>query len=334
VGHAVGVIGATGAVGRELLGLFAQRGYPVDTLRVFASPESAGGELDCPGRGPLTLEAPSAEALAGCTRVFLCAGAEASRRWAPLAVDAGALVVDTSSAFRYEPEVPLVVPEVNPGAIPRAGLVASPNCTTALVVLALAPLHRLAGLTRLIVATYQAASGAGSAGLAELRAQTAAALAGDVPQAEVFPQPLAFNLFPHVDRFLPDEGWATREEMKLGWETRKLLELPELPCVATCVRVPVERAHSAAVFAEFAEALSVEDAQAALAQAPGVRLVDAPQDARYPTPLAASGDDPVLVGRVRKDPSCARGLAFFLSGDQLRKGAALNALQIAEHADR
>ena len=334
MGQRVGVVGATGAVGQELLGLLHTRAYPLDALHVFGSPASAGGSVPWPGREPLTLEALEAGALQACSRVFFCAGAEVSRTWVPRALEGEGLVIDSSSAFRYEPEVPLVIPELNAAEIPARGLVASPNCTTTLVALALAPLHRRARLTRLVVATYQAASGAGAAGLAELTAQTRAALAGEEVHVEHFPRPLAFNVFPHVDGFLPEEGWATREEMKLTWETRKLLDLPELPCVATCVRVPVQRAHSAAVFAEFAEALTVEQAREALAAGPGLRLVDDPQAARYPTPLEASGADAVLVGRVRKDPSCARGLALFVSGDQLRKGAALNALQIAEQADR
>ena len=329
----VGIVGATGAVGAELLRVIAERRLPHGRLRLFASPRSAGRKLPFAGR-ELEVEALSAEGLAGCDLVFFSAGGGTSKEWAPVAVEGGALVIDNSSAFRYEPDVPLVVPEVNPEAARRhQGIIANPNCTTIILVVALAPLHRLAGLKRLVVATYQSASGAGARAMAELESQTKTALEGGTVRLDVFPQPIAFNLFPHIDAFLPDEDMATKEEMKVVWESRKILELPDLAAVSTCVRVPVRRAHSEAVFAEFARPLSVADARAALEAAPGVRLVDEPQAGRYPTPLQADGEDDVLVGRLRRDPSCEHGLCLFLAGDQLRKGAALNAVQIAELFD-
>ncbi len=334
MGHVVGIVGATGAVGEELLGVLEQRAFPCDELRLLASSRSAGRTLRFRGE-PVQVEALTGERLAGCSRVFFSAGAGVSREWAPRAVAAGAVVIDNSSAFRYDPQIPLVVPEVNPEAARgHAGILANPNCTTILLVVVLAPLQRRAGLRRVVVATYQSASGAGALAMQELEAQTRAALAGEPARPEQFPRPIAFNLFPHIDVFLEDEGFATKEEMKVVWESRKILGLPELPLVSTCVRVPVRRAHSEAVFVELERPLEATEARALLAAAPGVRLVDDPARGEYPTPRDAEGEDPVLVGRVRPDPSCERGLCLFLAGDQLRKGAALNAVQIAELLDQ
>lgn len=336
MGHKVAIVGATGAVGQELLAVLEQRAFPLDELRLLASPRSAGRRLRFRGE-ELPVEVLSRERLAGCTLALFSAGGGTSREWAPRAVEAGAVVVDNSSAFRQDPEVPLVVPEVNAAAAAaHRGIIANPNCTTILLVVALAPLHALGGLARVVVASYQAASGAGAQAMAELEAQSRAVLAGETPRVEHLPRQIAFNLFPHIDVFLPDEGLASREEMKVVWETRKIMGLPALQAVSTCVRVPVLRAHSEAVFLELERPVTVEAARAALAAAPGVRLVDDPLAGVYPTPLEAAGEDDVLVGRVRIDPTLphgpdgGRGLCLFLSGDQLRKGAALNAVQIAE----
>jgi aspartate-semialdehyde dehydrogenase len=326
----VGIVGATGAVGAELLRVINERELPLDSLRLFASPRSAGRELDFRGQAH-TVEALHAEGLGECDLVFFSAGGGTSKEWAPVAAERGAVVIDNSSAFRYQPDVPLVVPEVNPEAArAHQGIIANPNCTTIILVVALAPLHRLGGLKRVVVATYQSASGAGARAMAELESQTKTVLEGGSVELEVFPQPIAFNLFPHIDSFLPEEDMATKEEMKVVWETRKIMGLPQLAAVSTCVRVPVRRAHSEAVFAEFERPVSVAAARAALVEAPGVRVVDDPAAGQYPTPLLADGEDDVLVGRLRPDPTCEHGLCLFLAGDQLRKGAALNAVQIAE----
>lgn len=328
--HTVAIVGATGAVGQELLRVLEQREYPVDELRLLASPRSAGKSMTFRGEAH-TVEALDPGRFAGCDVVFFSAGGSTSTTFAPQAVEQGAVVVDNSSAFRYVDDVPLVVPEVNPEAVrAHKGIIANPNCTTILLVVALAPIHRLAGLKRVVVATYQAASGAGALAMEELETQAKAILAGEEPIPKQFPQPIGFNLFPHVDTFLEDEGWATREEMKVVWETRKIMELPELQAVSTCVRVPVLRAHSEAAFLELERAFTIDDVRRVLSEAPGVTLVDDPAQGRYPTPREADGQDDVLVGRLRRDPTIEHGLCLFLAGDQLRKGAALNAVQIAE----
>lgn len=331
----VGIVGATGAVGHELLAVMDQRGYPVDELRLFASPRSAGQRLAWRGKEH-TVEALDSKRLGSCDVVFFSAGASVSKEWCPKAVEGGAVVIDNSSAFRMVEGIPLVVPEVNPQEIPRGpAIIANPNCTTILLVVVLQPLHRVFGLKRVVVASYQAASGAGAQAMAELEAQTRAILAGEPePAPKKLPQPIAFNLFPHIDVFLPDQGDFTKEELKVTLETRKIMGLPELPVVSTCVRVPVRRAHSEAVFLELERPVDVRRARAALAEAPGVKVVDDPARHRYPTPREADGGDDVLVGRLRQDPTVESGLALFLSGDQLRKGAALNAVQIAERLPR
>lgn len=330
MGVCVGVVGATGAVGQELLAVLAERGFPLGELRAFASAGSSQRAVRALGR-EVKVEPLSTARLAGVELAFFAAGAAVAREWAPRAVDAGALVVDNSSAFRHDPQVPLIVPEVDPAALtPDARLIANPNCTTTLLVVALAPLHRAAGLERLVVATYQAASGAGARALAELEEQTREALAGREPVARRMPRPLAMNLFPQVGAFGP-EGW-TEEEEKVAHEARRILGLPWLPVSATCVRVPVRRAHSAAVWAAFQRPLEPGAARELLGRAPGVRLLDDPEAGLYPTPRDAEGQDEVLVGRLRRDPGAAHGLCFFLSGDQLRKGAATNAVQVAELA--
>ena len=330
-GLRVGIVGATGAVGHDLLEVLAARAFPVASLRLFASPRSAGGEL--PFRGArIPVEAAEPDALAGLDVCFFSAGAAVSRALAPAAAAHGALVVDNSSAFRLDPDVPLVVPECNPGAladVPR-GIVANPNCSTIILCVALAPLHAAAGVVRVVVATYQAASGAGARAVEELRAGTRARLAGEPFTPQVLPQSLAFNLFPQVDVFQAD-GY-TKEEDKMLHETRKILGVPDLALEATCVRVPIERCHSEAVSVQLARAVRPDEARALFARAPGLVVVDEPAAGRYPMPSTCTRQDAVAVGRVRSSRVFEPGLAFWLVGDQIRKGAALNAVQIAELA--
>ncbi|MBM4063689.1 MAG: aspartate-semialdehyde dehydrogenase [Planctomycetes bacterium] len=326
--RSVAIVGATGAVGRDLLHVLAARGFPVGRLRLFASVRSAGERL--PFRG----EAHAVEALGpgsfrGVELAWFVAGAAVSREWAPIAVAAGTVVVDNSSAFRLDPEVPLVVPEVNPAALRgHRGLVANPNCSTILLVLALWPLHVAAGLRAVVVSTYQAVSGAGGRAMQELRDGLAAAQRGEVLAPQVLPQPIAGNVFPQVFDFQPDG--TTREEDKLLHETRRILDLPELRVEATCVRVPVERCHSEAVTVSLERALSVAAARELLARAPGLTLCDDPARQHYPMPIVMAGCDLVAVGRLRESRVFAPGLTFWLTGDQLRKGASLNAVQLAE----
>jgi aspartate-semialdehyde dehydrogenase len=325
MGHRVGVVGATGAVGREFADLLTQRRFPVADLRLLASPRSAGASIAFQGE-PLRVEALSRERLRGLDYVFFSAGAGVSREFAPAARDQGAVVIDNSSAFRMDPQVPLVVPELNPGALEgHRGIIANPNCSTILLVMVLAPIHRRARVRRAIVATYQAASGAGAKAVAELEAQ----MKDPSTPASVFPHRIAGNLFPHVGEFEPDSG-VTGEERKILLETRKILDEPTLAVSATCVRVPVGRAHSESVVLDLERPLSPREARELLSQSPGVRVVDDPERRHYPTPLQAAGGDDVLVGRLRKEPVFEHGLALFLAGDQLRKGAALNGIQIAE----
>lgn len=328
MGQTVAIVGATGAVGHELLAVLEQRSYPVGELRLLASARSAGTTLQFAGGDVVVSELTDA-ATAGVDLAFLSAGGELSRQWAPRFVAAGAVVVDNSSAFRLDAKVPLVVPEANADALSgHSGIIANPNCTTALLVVVLAPLHRRFNLQRVVVATYQAASGAGARAMAELDRETRVALDGGEPGAEVFPYPLAFNLLPQIDVFEPD-GY-TREEMKVARETRRILDAPDLAISSTCVRVPVRRAHSEAVWLEAAEAMDPAEVRSLLAAAPGVEVVDDPAALAYPMPADVSGVDPVRVGRIRADCSRPGGIALWLVGDQLRKGAALNAVQIAE----
>jgi len=324
----IAVVGATGAVGFDLLRVMERRQFPCRELRPLASPRSAGRSVQFRGRDH-AVQVLAAGAFDGVDLALFSAGGGTAREWAPRAVDAGAVVIDNSSAFRADPEVPLVVPEVNGDtAASHRGILANPNCSTILLALALGPLHRAAGLRRVVVSTYQAASGAGQRAMEELREGTRAALEGREFAPQAFAHPLAFNLFPHVDVFQPD-GY-TREEDKMVFETRRLLGLPDLRLEATCVRVPVERCHSEAVTIETERALDPEEARALLAAAPGLEVVDDPAAGRYPQPRAMAGRDPVAVGRIRRSRVFDHGLSFWLSGDQLLKGAALNAVQVAE----
>ncbi len=324
----VAILGATGAVGQELLTLLEERSFPLKQLRLLASPRSAGQTVVFKGQS-LTVEPVSAEALSGVDVVLASAGGSVSRQWAPVAVEQGAVVIDNSSAFRMDPAVPLVVPEVNPqAALTHQGIIANPNCTTILLTLALAPLAALRPLRRVVVSTYQSASGAGARAMEELRQLSRTVLDGGEARSEVLPHSLAFNLFLHNSP-LQANGYC-EEELKMLNETRKIMQLPELSLSATCVRVPVLRAHSEAVNIEFEAPLSVAEARAALAQAPGVELIEDFETNRFPMPTDVTGRDPVAVGRIRQDLSHPQALELWLCGDQIRKGAALNAVQIAE----
>lgn len=324
----VAILGATGAVGQELVELLASRQFPLAELKLLASPRSAGRTIPFQGEN-LAVEAVSEEALAGVDLVLASAGGSTSKTWAPKAVAAGAVVVDNSSAFRMEPSVPLVVPEVNPqAAAQHQGIIANPNCTTILMAMAVWPLHQVQPIERIVVATYQSASGAGARAMEEVKKQSQAILNNQAPETEIFPYPLAFNLFPHNSP-LNEQGYC-QEEMKMVNETRKIFGVPDLRLSATCVRVPVLRAHSEAVNLEFKEPFAVAEARKILAQAPGVKLIEDWQANYFPMPIDATGKDEVLVGRIRQDLSHPRSLELWLCGDQIRKGAALNAVQIAE----
>ncbi|HEY9641865.1 MAG TPA: aspartate-semialdehyde dehydrogenase, partial [Coleofasciculaceae cyanobacterium] len=326
--YRVAILGATGAVGTELLSLLEQRNFPVAHLKLLASPRSAGQQLAFRGEA-LTVEALDDRAFDHVDLVLASAGGSVSKAWAPKAVEAGAVVIDNSSAFRMDVQVPLVVPEVNPGAAAaHQGIIANPNCTTILMAVATYPLHQVQPIQRIVAATYQSASGAGARAMEEVKTQALDILQGREPTAELFPYPLAFNLFPHNSK-LNDLGYC-EEEMKMVNETRKIFGVPSLRVTATCVRVPVLRAHSEAINLEFAQPFSVALAKDILSAAPGVQIVEDWQANYFPMPIDASGKDDVLVGRIRQDISNPNALELWLSGDQIRKGAALNAVQIAE----
>jgi aspartate-semialdehyde dehydrogenase len=324
----VAVLGATGAVGQELLALLEERRFPVAELLPLASPRSAGQELSWQGE-TLTVQPVQTGCFTGVDLVLASAGGSVSRAWAPEAVAAGAVVIDNSSAFRLDPDVPLVVPEVNPEAAFRhRGVIANPNCTTILLTVALAPLAARRPIRRVVISTYQSASGAGARAMEELRQLSRTVLDGGEPVSSVLPHSLAFNLFLHNSPLEPS-GYC-EEELKMLNETRKIMELPDLRLSATCVRVPVLRAHSEAVNIEFSEPFPVEEARALLAVAPGVELIEDFGANRFPMPTDVTGRDPVAVGRIRQDLSEPNALELWLCGDQIRKGAALNAIQIAE----
>jgi aspartate-semialdehyde dehydrogenase len=324
----VAILGATGAVGTELLELLQSRNFPVADLKLLASPRSAGSTLPFQGEN-LPVEAVSEHSFDNVDLVLASAGGAISKAWAAKAVEKGAVVIDNSSAFRMNPEVPLVIPEVNPeAAATHQGIIANPNCTTILMAVAVWPLHQVQPVQRIIAATYQSASGAGMRAMEEVKAQAQAILQGETPPTESFPYPLAFNLFPHNSP-LNEQGYC-EEEMKMINETRKIFNAPQIRISATCVRVPVLRAHSEAINLEFAEPMSVAKALEVLAKAPGVRVVEDWKANYFPMPIDASGRDEVLVGRIRQDLSHPSGLELWLCGDQIRKGAALNAVQIAE----
>lgn len=327
-GKSIAIVGATGAVGEQLLRVLERRNFPVSYLRLLASPRSAGASLAFRDT-MVPVEVLEPESFDGIDIAFFSAGGDISKKFAPLAVKAEAVVIDNSSVFRMDPQVPLIVPEINPGDVKNHhGILANPNCSTAITLMALAPLHERFGLKRVIASTYQAVSGTGARAIEELRGQVESISRGEAIKKEVYPHQIAFNLFPHVDTFL--ENGYTKEEMKFQNESRKILHLPDLQTSMTCVRVPVYRAHSIAVHAEFEKPVSVAEAQDALIAAPGVDLVDDPIRALYPMPLEVQGLDECHVGRLRLDTALPNALAFWVCGDQLLKGAALNAVQIAE----
>ncbi len=327
-GLKIGVVGATGMVGREYLGVLKHSRLPIGSLRLFASRRSVGTRLPFRGES-LPVEEFTVASCRGLDLTLFSVSAELAREHAPRVAAAGTLVIDDSSAFRLDPGVPLVVPEANPeDAAQHRGIIAGPNCSTTQMVVVLAPLHRAARLRRVVVDTYQAASGAGKAATDELIAHTRAILAGKRPVPEAHPHSSAFNLFPAIDAFR-DDGY-TKEEWKMLAETRKIMHLPRLRLSATCVRVPVPIGHSEALHVELERPMDPAEARALLAAAPGVEVVDDPVNGRYPQPIEAAGRDPVYVGRIRADVSLPGGIALWVVADNLRKGAALNAVQIAE----
>lgn len=324
----VAILGATGAVGQELLQLLAERNFPLKKLKLLASPRSTGKKIKF-GDQELVVEAVGDESFTDIDIVLASAGGSTSKAWADKAVAAGAVVIDNSSAFRMNPDVPLIVPEINPEAAAKhQGIIANPNCTTILMGMAIYPLHQLQPIKRIVVSTYQSASGAGARAMEEVEKQAQAILNEQVPPCDIFPYPLAFNLFPHNSP-LNSEGYC-QEEMKMINETRKIFDAPELRISATCVRVPVLRAHSEAVNLEFEQPFTVKQARTVLANTDGVKLLEDWQANYFPMPIDATGKDEVLVGRIRQDLSHPCGLELWLCGDQIRKGAALNAVQIAE----
>jgi aspartate-semialdehyde dehydrogenase len=324
----IAIVGATGAVGIEMLRVLERRNFPVASLRLLASPRSAGKKLTFRGE-EITVEPLTEKSFDGIDIALFSAGGGISKEFAPHAVKAGAVVVDNSSAFRMDPKVPLVVPEINSADVAtHSGIVANPNCTTAISLMALHPLHQAFGLKRLLASSYQAVSGTGARAIEELSDQVAAINSGAPVLKEVYPHQIAFNVLPHVDSFLED-GY-TREEMKMQFEGRRILHLPDLTASVTCVRVPVYRAHSVAITAEFEKPVSLEKAREVLAAAPGVQLKDDPATSTYPMPIEVSGKDDCEVGRLRLDCALPNALTFWVCGDQLLKGAALNAVQIAE----
>ena len=324
----VAIMGATGAVGTELLELLESRDFPIKSLKLLASPRSAGTQIPFKGEN-ITVEAISKDTFKGIDIVLASAGGSTSKQWVKAIVEAGALMIDNSSAFRMDETVPLVVPEVNPdAAASHNGVIANPNCTTILMSVAIWPLHQIQAIKRIVVATYQSASGAGARAMEEVKQQTKAILDGETPPTESFPYPLAFNLFPHNTPLI-EQGYC-EEEMKMVNETRKIFGEPGLKVSATCIRVPVLRAHSEAINLEFETPFSLNAARQAIKDSAGVELLEDWQANYFPMPIDASGKDDVLVGRIRQDISNESGLELWLCGDQIRKGAALNAVQIAE----
>lgn len=326
--YRVAILGATGAVGTELLELLESRQFPLADLKLLASPRSAGRTMQFKGEN-LPVEIVGEKSFRNIDIVLASAGGSTSKALAAKAVEAGAVVIDNSSAFRMNPEVPLVIPEVNPqAAADHQGIIANPNCTTILMAMAVWPLHQVQPVKRMVAATYQSASGAGARAMEEVKEQAKAILAGETPKPEVLPYQLAFNLFPHNSQM--NEVGYCEEEMKMVNETRKIFGTKDIKITATCVRVPVLRAHSEAINLEFERPFPVEKAREILSQSPGVKLVEDWKANYFPMPIEASGKDEVLVGRIREDISNPGGLELWLCGDQIRKGAALNAVQIAE----
>lgn len=322
------ILGATGAVGTEILDLLIERNFPIKNLKLLSSPRSAGQKIAFKDE-LIEVEAVDENSFKDVDVVLASAGGETSKAWANTIVSSGAVMIDNSSAFRMNPEVPLVVPEINPEmAKNHQGIIANPNCTTILMGVALYPLHQVEPIKRIIVSTYQSASGAGARAMEEVKIQSQAILKGENPIAEVLPYPLAFNLFPHNSPLM--ENNYCEEEMKMVNETRKIFGDDELRISATCVRVPVLRAHSEAINIEFSQPFSVAKAREIISQSAGVKLMEDWDKNYFPMPIDATGKDDVLVGRIRQDISNPNAIELWLCGDQIRKGAALNAVQIAE----
>jgi aspartate-semialdehyde dehydrogenase len=324
----VAVIGATGVVGKTFLQLAAERAFPLKSLKLLATERSAGKRIAF-GEGEITVEKTSRDALKGADFVFISASDEASQEYGQLARELGYIAIDDSGVWRQDPSVPLVVTEINPDDVEaHKGILAIPNCSTTPVVMCLWPLHKLNRVTRVTAATFQAVSGTGSGAVTELEEQSRAWASGGSAPATVYPQQIAFNALPHVGSF--KDGGYTSEELKMSAEARKIMHEPDLPVSATCVRIPVFIGHSAAVHAEFERPWTAAEVREILKDAPGVVVRDDPARTLYPTPLEAAGKDPVYVGRIRQDMSNENGIAFWVSIDNLRKGAALDAIQIAE----
>ena len=325
-GYHIAVVGATGAAGTELLRVLERRNFPVASLRLIGSKRSAGKSVRF-REEPISVQELDDRSFDKIDIAFFSAGGDVSRNYVPMACQSDAIAIDKSSAFRMDPHVPLVIPEINAEDVRQnRGVIANPNCTTTVMLMALYPLHCVFGVRRVFATSFQAVSGSGARGIEELKRQVAGK---DLqPSPELYRHPIAFNLLPHIDAFL--ESGYTKEEAKMQDEAQKIMHLPELRISATCVRVPVYRAHSVAVSAEFERVISVEQAREVLAKARGLELVDEPQSNRYPMPLSVAGKDNCQVGRVRLDCAFENGLSFWVSGDQLLKGAALNAVQIAE----
>ena len=327
----VAILGATGAVGQEFLNLIEERNFPFANLKMLASKRSAGKKIQFMGK-EYTVEETTDDSFKD-VEIALFAGGAASKQFAPAAVKAGAVVIDNSSAFRMDPEVPLVVPEVNPQAIARhKGIIANPNCSTIQMVVALKPLHDAAGIRRVVVSTYQAVSGSGQKGISELETQVRQMFNLKEPEVNVYPHRIAFNCIPHIDVFLEND--YTKEEMKMVHETVKIMGDPNVKVTATCVRVPVFYGHSESVNIETERKLSAKEARAILAQAPGVQVYDNPSEKMYPLAVDAAGEDATYVGRIREDDTIPNGLNMWIVADNIRKGAALNAVQIAEELVR
>ena len=327
-GYHIAVVGATGAVGAELLGVLERRNFSVASLRAIGSARSGGKSVRF-HNDSIPVEELTDRSFDKIDVAFFSAGGEISRKYVPIACQADAIAIDNSSVFRMEPHVPLVIPEINAEDVRgHRGLIANPNCTAAIALMAIYPLHRVFTVRRVFAASYQAVSGSGARAINELRQQVEDTSQNREMRSQIYPHPIAFNVLPHVDSFL--ENGYTKEEMKFQNEGRKIMHLPEFRASLTCVRVPVYRAHSVAVSAEFERPVPVEQAREVLAKAPGIELVDEPQSNRYPMPLSVAEKDNCQVGRMRMDCAFENGLSFWVSGDQLLKGAALNAVQIAE----
>jgi len=324
----VAIVGATGLVGQEFIRVLEQRHFPMASVQLYASDRSHGRKLKV-NHQEIEVKETTEGSFEGIDIALFSAGADISRHFSPIAAKAGAVVVDNSAAFRMEPDVPLVVPEINPEDIKKhRGIIANPNCSTIQMVVALYPLHKINPIKRVVVSTYQSVSGTGAAAMEELSNQSKLVLEGRQAKPQVYPYQIAFNLLPEIDIFLAN-GY-TKEEWKMVEETRKIMHAPDIAISATCVRVPVYIGHSESVQIEFTHPMSPEKAQEILAQAPGVKVMDNPATRLYPYPCLAAGKDEVFVGRIRKDASHPNGLALWVVADNLRKGAALNAVQIAE----